>query len=50
MDYYTVRYIDYQGEDQVGEFADHSAAWRFMRECDEIGVPVGYPVRVEGKV
>lgn len=42
--FYTVDYIDSEGNKARGEFADHYAAWRFLHVCDEVGTPAGYPV------
>jgi hypothetical protein len=45
--YYTVTYIDYNGEQQVAQFDTHAAAWRFLEVCDETGTPAGYPEGVK---
>ena len=48
-DYYTVDYIDYENVQQRGEFWTQQDAWRFLSECDELGIPAGYPVKRKGK-
>lgn len=44
--YYTVTYIDYNGDESVSEFDTRVAAERFVAVCDEVGVECGWPVIV----
>jgi len=47
MHYYTVRFINTEGVEAVGEFDTLTAAWRFLAVCDETGTAAGYPEKVK---